>query len=75
VDEDDASPEVQLAALRRAMDEAKENEVGALFSTEQQSDPTPVGLATCDSNLCGTSDLCTTAVAHLLKQQDHREAE
>lgn len=28
VDEDDASPEVQLAALRRALDEAKENEVG-----------------------------------------------
>jgi hypothetical protein len=31
VDEDDASPEVQLAVLRRALDEAKENEVSTWF--------------------------------------------
>ncbi|WIA18956.1 hypothetical protein OEZ85_003625 [Tetradesmus obliquus] len=35
VDEDDASPEVQLAALRRALDEAKENEVLLLEAYEQ----------------------------------------
>jgi hypothetical protein len=38
VDEDDANPEVQLAALRRALDEAKENEVCVLSVTNQRCD-------------------------------------